>query len=62
MEKISMISITIDATTFDLSAYYIVKMDNFKFFENEEPSYILWSANDYEIPDTLRISKYGQNL
>ena len=30
-----MISITIDATVFDLSAYNNVKMDNFKFFGME---------------------------
>jgi hypothetical protein len=26
-------------------------MDNFKFFGNGERPYILWSANDHEIPD-----------
>lgn len=56
MKKISMISITIDATTFDLFAYYNVKMDNFKFFRNGERPYILWSANDHETPDTWRTS------
>ena len=29
-----MISITMGATTFDLSVYYNIKMDNFKFFGN----------------------------
>jgi hypothetical protein len=54
MENFSMISITIDATAFDLPAYYNVKMDYFKFFENGECPYILWYANDHEIPDKLR--------
>ena len=46
-----MISNTIDATAFDLSVYYNAKMNNFKFFGNGERPYILWSANDHEIPD-----------
>ena len=45
-----MISITIGATAFDLSVYYNIKMDNFKFFGNGERPYIFWSANDHEIP------------
>ena len=53
MEKFSMISITIDVTIFDLSEYYNVEMNNFKFFGNGEHPYILWSVNDHEIPNTL---------
>ena len=48
-----MISITIGATAFDLPVYHNIKMDNFKLFGNGERPYILWSANDHEIPDTL---------
>ena len=56
-----MISITIDVTIFDLSEYYNVKMHNFKFFGNGEHPYILWSVNDHEIPNTLRINALCQN-
>ena len=56
MEKFSVISIAIDAPTFDLFAYYNVKMDILVFLEMGERLYILWSANDHEIPDKLRSS------
>jgi hypothetical protein len=48
-----MISITIGAAAFALSVYYNIKMDNFKLFGNGKRIYLLWSANDHEIPDTL---------
>ena len=43
MEKFSVISIAIDAPTFDLFAYYNVKMDILVFLEMGERLYILWS-------------------
>ena len=48
-----MISITIGAAAFDLSVYYNIKMDNYKFFGNGERPYILWSANDHEMLNTI---------
>jgi hypothetical protein len=41
MEKFSMISIAIETIIFDLSAYYNIKMDNFKSFGNVGHSCIL---------------------
>jgi hypothetical protein len=61
MEKLSMISIPKDATTFDLCGYYNLKMENLSFLEMWNVPIYLWSANDHEVPDSLRVPPLPHN-
>jgi len=56
MEKFSMISITIDVTTLDLSVSYNAKMDSREFLRNGAHRYILWPIIDHKNSDILRLS------
>ena len=55
MGKLYTISVTIDITIFYFTAYYRINKDCLESSGYRERPYILWSTNEHDIPDLLRL-------
>jgi hypothetical protein len=57
-----MITVTIDVTIFNLSAYDNAKMDSFEFLGNGERPYILWSPMTTKFQTDGDYAQLGQTI